>query len=217
MSQDDTDGAPVEISPGTAISSLTARDDLQAYGANAIALYALELRFGLDDIETVADEALTDDAKDRCCDLLYVDRDNGIAVIAQAYASLDLSKSEPPAGKAADLNTALTWVLGDNSPEHLGEKLRSAAASLQDAIRAGDVAAIEVWYIHNLATSVNVETELRQVETTAAALLSRQFPDQELEVKTLQVSSDRLDAWYRSVSSAILVTEKLALNTSGHV
>lgn len=36
--------------------ALAARDDLEQYGDNAIGLFALALRFGLDDIHSVAEE-----------------------------------------------------------------------------------------------------------------------------------------------------------------
>jgi hypothetical protein len=88
--------------------ALATREDLADYGVNAIALLGLELRFALDDLRTVADDALTDDTKDHKCDLLFIDRENGAAVVAQAYTADDPEKSEPPSNKAADLNTALS-------------------------------------------------------------------------------------------------------------
>lgn len=192
--------------------ALTTREDLAEYENNALALLGLELRFGIDDIKTVADEALTDDEKDRKCDLLYIDRENGTAVVAQAYSADDPKKPEPPANKAADLNTALTWILDGEVPsEHLGDKLRSAATELRQALADGEISVVEVWFVHNLADSANVMHELRQVERTAAALIGLHFPDQtdQVEVRTLQVSRERLEAWYRSTSTAILVMDEM--------
>ncbi|MBY3441307.1 hypothetical protein [Rhizobium laguerreae] len=52
---------------------------------DAIGLLALRLKFRLDDIHTVAAEAMTGGGDDKKCDLLYVDKELQIAVIAQCY------------------------------------------------------------------------------------------------------------------------------------
>ncbi|MGI8576280.1 MAG: AIPR family protein [Egibacteraceae bacterium] len=194
--------------------ALEGREDLAEYGDNAIALLGLELRFGVDDLRTVADESLTDDTKDRKCDLLFVDRESDMAVVAQAYTADDPDKPEPPSNKAADLNTALTWILDGEVPdEQLGDKLRSAAMDLRQALVDGEISVLEVWFVHNLTESANVTLELRQVEQTAKALLGHHFRDQadQVEVRALQVSRDRLEAWYRSTSTAILVTDEFVV------
>jgi hypothetical protein len=194
----------------TIFESMMAREDLAQYKPNRIAMLALELRFGLDDLRTVADDALTDDEKDHKCDLLYIDRENGTAVIAQAYEADDLDKPEPPSNKASDLNTALSWVLDGEVPhEELGEKLKAAANELRDALKDGDIPVVEIWFIHNLAESTNVMKELRQVEQTGAGLLKHHFSDQAdlIEVRALQVGRERLEAWYRNTNTAILVSD----------
>lgn len=202
------------IQPVSVFEALEGREDLAEYGDNAIALLGLELRFGVDDLRTVADESLTDDTKDRKCDLLFVDRESDMAVVAQAYTADDPDKPEPPSNKAADLNTALTWILDGEVPdEQLGDKLRSAAMDLRQALVDGEISVLEVWFVHNLTESANVTPELRQVEQTAKALLGHHFRDQadQVEVRALQVSRDRLEAWYRSTSTAILVTDEFVV------
>ena len=204
----------------SALASLATREDLQSYGSNAIALFALELRFDLDDLQTVADEALTDDTLDHKCDLLFIDRERGVTVIAQAYTADDPSKPEPPANKAADLNTALTWILDGDVPDaQLGDKLRSAASDLRMALDDGEMSVIEIWFVHNLSESANVNQELRQVEKSAAALIGHHFPDrtEQIEVRALQVSRERLATWYRATATPILVTDQLEVPAkSGH-
>ena len=51
------------------------------YGDNALLLYALQLKFDIEDIDSVATDALTDGADDKKCDLIYVDRESGIATV----------------------------------------------------------------------------------------------------------------------------------------
>ena len=63
------------------------RSDLAQYGDNSIGLFALALRFGLEDLDTVAANSLTDGSDDKKCDIVYVDRDEGHAVLAQCYYS----------------------------------------------------------------------------------------------------------------------------------
>lgn len=68
------------------IADFQARSDLTAqYGNNALLLYALQLRFEISDIISVASDALTDGGNDKKCDLIYVDQDTGVAVVAQGY------------------------------------------------------------------------------------------------------------------------------------
>src|SRR5215468_8745523 len=76
---------------------------------DAIGVFAINLRFNLDDIQTIASEAITGGGDDKKCDVVYVDKEREIAVIAQCYMS---PKQRPaaPSNKAADLNTALTWL-----------------------------------------------------------------------------------------------------------
>lgn len=89
-----------------------ARTDLTAqYGNNALMLYALQLRFEISDIVSVASDALTDCGNDKKCDLIYVDQDAGVAVIAQSYTRQNPKERDlAPKNKACDLNTAATWV-----------------------------------------------------------------------------------------------------------
>jgi len=113
--------------------ALDARPDLRRYGDNAHLLFALELKFQIDDIHTVAANALTDGNDDKKCDLIYVDTDNGYIVVAQGYASRDPNRPAAPAQKATDLNTAAAWLLG-RPIEELPERLRSAAKEVRDAL-----------------------------------------------------------------------------------
>jgi hypothetical protein len=100
-----------------ALVAYEARDDLESYGSNGLLLFALQLRHGIQDIESVAAAALTDGSNDKKCDLVHVDRGSGRVIVAQAYAAKEPGRSEAPANKASDLNTAVGWLLsGDLGP-----------------------------------------------------------------------------------------------------
>ena len=92
--------------------ALQSRSDLAKYGDNALLLFTLQLRFELEDIHAVATNSLTDSPNDKKCDLVYVDKESQIAVIAQGYFCNKLVlPDEAPANKASDLNSAVVWLL----------------------------------------------------------------------------------------------------------
>jgi hypothetical protein len=135
-----------------ALAAYAARDDLTSYGSNGLLLFALQLRFGVQDVEGIAATSLTDGPNDKKCDLVYVDRGEARVVVAQAYAAADESKSEAPANKAAELNTAASWLLASDL-DTLPEPLRSAAAEVRDALGEDEIRDFEIWYVHNLPES----------------------------------------------------------------
>ena len=110
-----------------------ARNDLKQYGSNALLLYALQLKFDIDDIDSVAADAITDGAQDKKCDLIYLDENNGIAVIAQGYIRQnpqadDIAKSN----KASDLNTASGWIF-ERKEDDLPEDIKNQVLALREA------------------------------------------------------------------------------------
>ncbi len=201
--------------PPPVFQALAGRADLAAYGANAILLFALELHLRIEDILAVAASALTDGSDDKKCDLVYVDRDLGKAVVAQSYYSQDDTTAAAPANKASDLNTAVTWLLGRNLAA-LPDRIRPAAQELDEALAEGVITSIDIWYVHNLPESKNVRDELDRVQDTASALLRAKYPDVEIDsVTTIEVGRERLDEWYRSSLVAILVSDEFRLPITG--
>lgn len=200
--------------PSPALRAFNARTSLRdQFGDNALLLYALEMRFALDDIETVAASCLTDGPDDRKCDAIYIDRDSGIAVVAQGYLSAK-PKPEAPANKASDLNTAAAWLFcGDYSK--MNDSLQAAAQELDEAIRAGEVNEIEFWYCHNLPESSKVKEELDKVAATAQAHAKSNYEECELRVTAIEVAVARLDEWYTSVQNPILVADPIQVAVDG--
>ena len=129
---------------------------LNTYGNNALLLYALELRFEIADIFSVAGDALTDGGEDKKCDLIYIDQDTGIAVIAQGYMKQKVQEGDlAPENKASDLNTAAAWVFSQE-PESVPERIRDQVRELQNAIKDDLVSTVYFWYVHNLNEKNNV-------------------------------------------------------------
>lgn len=196
-----------------ALAAYQGRDDLAAYGSNGLLLFALQLRHGVQDIEGVAVVALTDQANDKKCDLVYVDRDAGRAIVAQAYVS-DVQRAEAPANKASDLNTAVSWLLSGGL-DTLPEVLQSAAAEVRDAVENDEIRDFEVWYVHNLPESANVRRELEQAATTADSLIKRHFPNTQTDCAGLELGIGQLDELYRRTEASIAVTDTLQIDVSG--
>ena len=147
--------------------AFNAREDLKTmYGDNALLLYALQLRFDIEDIVAVASEALTDGHNDKKCDLIYVDRESGVAVVAQAY-NRNNPKDEDlaPANKASDLNTAAAWILNDDR-DSIPKQIKEAVIDLQEALKAGEITSLYFWYVHNLNEKNNpdVQTEMNTLQ-----------------------------------------------------
>ncbi|MBY4571131.1 hypothetical protein ACN95_14005 [Gordonia sihwensis] len=192
-----------------ALQAFQGRDDLRQFEPNSLLLFALELRFDIEDIAAVAATSITDGSRDRKCDLVFIDAESKTAILAQGYFSKDHTKPEASANKAADLGIAATWILGNQRPDDLGASLRTAAEELHDSIESGEVDSIELWYSHNLPESTNVSDELERAARTASAILVQQYPDQKVEVRYLEVGRNTLSDWYTSKKNPILVTDTI--------
>lgn len=196
-------------------TALTARTDLNKYGDNALLLFALQLRFEIEDIDTVATNSLTDGPDDKKCDLVYVDKERQIAVITQGYVCQKTNlPATAPANKASDLNTAVAWLIStpfDQIPSHL----QSAAAELREALSSQELTSIEFWYSHNLPESQNVQVELDAVARNAHNAINQCFPEVEnLKISGLELGLSTTETLYKSLTIPILVSDELEVSVS---
>jgi hypothetical protein len=152
-----------------ALDAFAKRTDLQKFAPNALGIFALQLRFGIDDPEELAD-SITDGEGDKKVDVFYVDDEFGVAVIVQAYESEDPDKVNPPLNKVTDLNTAVSWLINPSTIDGLRPEIESAAAQLAATLEDGLITSIEIWYSHNCPDNPDVDEELEQVAITAKAL-----------------------------------------------
>lgn len=189
--------------------ALEARDDLDGYGDNAIGLFALALRYQVDDLHSVAADAITDGSDDKKCDLLHIDPDEGVAVIAQCYKS---TKERPaaPASKASDLNTAVGWLL-QRPLKDIPSRLRAVARELRNAIEEQTIHDLQIWYIHNLPESANVGDEMHTVEAQAKTAIDLIRNGSNVSVSAREVGTNTLEEWYRDTLSPILVSEHFSI------
>ncbi|MFQ8819474.1 MAG: hypothetical protein ACLR8R_10195 [Oscillospiraceae bacterium] len=69
------------------------------------------------------------------CDLIYVDQDTGVAVVAQGYMKQTPKEANlAPGNKASDLNTAATWVFAQN-PDEVPEQIREQVRLLSPPLK----------------------------------------------------------------------------------
>lgn len=195
--------------------ALRSRTDLHKYKDNALLLFTLQLRFEIEDIDVVAANSLTDSPNDKKCDLVYVDKEKQIAVIAQGYFCKNSgSRSEAPANKAADLNTAVTWLLSMPIEELPTPVLQSAADELREALKNQELSSIEFWYSHNLPESINVQNELDAVTRNAQNTIRQHFPKcEDITISGLELGVSATEDLYKSLTTPILVSDKLSIST----
>jgi AIPR protein len=197
-----------------AIAAFEGRSDLAQYGQNALLLFALQLRWGISDIEGVAAVALTDSSNDKKCDLVYVDRDNGRVVVAQSYLSTKDDLQSAPANKATDLNGAVNWLLAGEL-DKMPDILRSAAEEVRDAISNDQIREFHVWYSHNAPESANVKEELDQAVVAADGLIHRWYDSAQINVFALEVGLEQLEKLYERTEAPIVVSDKFELSVAG--
>jgi hypothetical protein len=183
---------------------------IQKHGRNALVLWALGLRYQIDDLDVFASSVLTDGSDDKKCDLIWVNRDEKFALIAQDYFKDDIAKAtEAPPNKASDLNTAVAWVFGNDNLSVIPERIRSGVADVRDAIAKKEISEVYFFYIHNLPESVNVRRELDKVKATADKYLSAY----EINVFTQEIGQNTIITWYESLQNPILVTDEITIST----
>ncbi|WP_194545456.1 hypothetical protein [Vibrio anguillarum] len=118
----------------TAYESL---EELSEYDDNALGLFALGLKFGLDDLVSIGAEAVTDGSDDKKLDIVFINPEEEYAVVCQCYFT-SKDKQNAPSNKASDLNTGLAWLLQRNIDD-VPERIKSAAINLRESIKNGEV------------------------------------------------------------------------------
>ncbi len=189
--------------------ALASRSDLDIYADNKRLLFAVQLRMDIDDIDGLAAEALTDGADDKASDLIHVDRDAGIILLAQGteYAT---ERAAARQTKAATLHQAVTWVFShttDDTPERLLPRVAEVRAALADGV----IRELWVWFVHNLPESENVRRELIAIQSAVDAAIRAGYPETILDIRVDEIGRDTLAKWYESSRTPILVTDEITV------
>ena len=190
-----------------------ARKDLKKYSDNALGLFALALRFGIEDLDSTATDSITDGSDDKKCDIVYINKDEEFAVIAQCYLS-QKDRASAPANKASDLNTGVAWLL-QRELDELPKRILPAAQELRNGITEGLIKQLVIWYIHNLSESENVNQEMITVQQTAVSAIEVSFANKNVRVSAYEVGKNKLEEWYSESLSPILVNETISIPYEG--
>lgn len=151
------------------------RPDLVSFGSAGLALFAMALKFGYDDLSTIGADAVVDGPDDKGCDVVYIDKEQRLAVIAQSYRS-ETPKNAARDGKAATLRQAMSYLF-EVSVEAVPERLQASVGMLRSALGDGSIDQVYIWFVHNCPGSTNVEKELLAVSQTASSIISSRYPD----------------------------------------
>lgn len=180
------------------------RFDGSQFGDDAIGLFALGLQFNIDDLDAVGAESITGGSGDKKCDLFYFDKEDGRCVIAQCYVSKK-PRQAAPANKAADLNTAINWLL--TAPlSNVPAALKANASELRDAIKNDELDELSIWYVHNCPESKNVQDEIETVEHSAAAAIKTLKNGSQIKILAREFGTKQFERLYKASGSPILVT-----------
>jgi len=197
-------------------AALNTRDDLNVYGTAKRSLFALQLSLGLDDIHTVAASALTDGPDDKSCDVVYVDRDLQTIVIIQGHESAaPEGKSQAPGAKAASVHQAMSWVLGDIDESKVPERLSSARNEVHQALADGVIINLEIWFVHNLPESKQIQGELDTACVAAKQIVADRYNSTDVEVSAKEIGLETLESRYEGSRTPILVTDSFEVDVTG--
>ncbi len=191
------------------------RDDLTPFEAEGVGVFALGLRFGLDDLQTVAAQSITDGPDDKKIDILYIDRAQRSAFIMQCYGAKSKLDQQAPGNKATDLHTAAAYAFSvglNNVPD----QIRAQVTDLRSAVTDGSVDAVYFWYVHNQTESDNIAKELKQIEVSALANVRAAFPDVKCTIFAQEVGRNTLEDWFDRSSSQILVNDEVKFAAQPH-
>ena len=187
---------------------LTDRTDLDQYKNNKRLLFAIELILGVDDIHEVAQRSLTDGRGDRSCDLVHVDREQGLVIVAQAYEAI--SRSTVEERKVRDLYQAVNHVF--SAPiVGLPIMLSSAIDEVRAAIEDGSIRHVDLWFVHNCATQRDLTEALEGSAIAVRNALKASFPEiaADMMVSATQLSRPALAEWFESYQIPIRVTDTI--------
>ncbi len=191
--------------------ALKARSDLDKYGSAKRALFALQLFFNIEDITSIASDIVTDGSDDKSVDFVYVDRDNGRIIIGQSYESTR-AKRQVKGTKAASLHQAVNWLLGGEE-KVVPDRLKGAYREIHEALEDGAIADAEIWFVHNLGESKQVQDELDQAASAAHQHVMGRYNGLSINARGLEIGKATLNEVYEGSLSPILVSEEYAFDT----
>lgn len=193
------------------ITAFKERTDLKCFGSSGLALFALALKFGYDDLETIGSDAIVDGPDDMSCDLVFIDTDRRTGIIAQSYLAMS-SNASAKASKAATLRQAVSYIV-EVEIDRVPDRLKASALAFRSALCDGIIDQVYVWFVHNCPSSQNVENELATVASTSTAIIRTKFPGCHAGVYVEQLSSEKFEKLYAETNTPILVNDVIEFHS----
>ncbi len=169
----------------------------------AFLVWAMGLYLDVQDLESMADDNLTDNGDDHGIDYLRYDEEAGTLYLAQGYHTNKVRQSAP-ATKAADLNAACAWLV-NGEIERFHPDMRENITDARNAILNDEVQKIALVYAHNCGESVDVHRELDVAKQTLISLLG----DKPIEVISVELGNESLERMYQNQAANIIVTDEI--------
>ena len=187
------------------IAALAKRDDLDSFGPDRRLVFAAQLMLGFDDVGAFAATSLTDGSGDKKCDVIHVDRDRRLLLIAQGFEAESPGPDQrAKQNKAAGFHQAATWVFRMDVAE-LPERIRPAVQDARAAVEEGAIDEIQLWFVHNLRESNPVAEEMSAVERAVGAA-ARDLRGTQIRTRGIEVGRKKLAEWFGATLPRISVT-----------
>ena len=188
------------------LTALSNRRDLDLFKENKVAVFALELFFGLDDVFNTLSPAITGGSDDAKTDILYVNREQGSIVLIQAYEAQTF-KPSAKGNKGSDLNYAINILL-NTEEEDIPEGIRPHVLEAREALNSGEISMVHVWYLHNLPESDQIKKQMTPIVSQTKTLLEKyNKKDLIIDINVKEVGLETLDIFYKSSKQAIIIDE----------
>lgn len=190
------------------MNALTIRSDLSRFNENKVSVYALELFFGLEDVVNTLSSAITGGSDDAKTDILFVNREQSAIVLIQAYEAQTF-KVSAKGNKGADLSYAL-GVLFQTNESDIPLGIRPHVLDAREALKAGEVDMIHVWYLHNLPESQQIKQQMQPLIEPARKLLEPyQKHNNKIDISVREIGLETLDSFYKSSKQAIIIDNQI--------
>ena len=175
---------------------------------NAFLVWVMGLILDKNDLHHLASEFLTDSNNDKKIDFIYLDTEERRIVFSQGYYTKK-KVTGAPANKASDLNTALAWISSGNVGE-VPKKLSIIINDCRDAIENNEIDHIQLYYVHNLPESINVQRELNTIEKYH----KKNFEDKGISISAKELGIKEINRIYTNKETDIVIHEEVELTAS---
>lgn len=191
------------------------------YKDNGFLLFTMGLKFNTMDYEKLYQDNVVDkiiDVKkidDKKTDFFYLDKESGIVTIAQSYYNRNWDKTEAPANKASDLNTAVNWLFDSDINSIPEASIKAQATILRDALEERIIHTVEVWCVHNRPSSKKIKSELEVVAKSLQGKLRKWQGPSGMAIKAVanELSLDVACMLYERKTNIIAIPDSVVFHS----